>query len=326
MIKQAIIPLIILYLSGYADAEGTKKTSIAIMEFRANNTKEAYGKACVDILSEKLFATNHFTLMEKSQMDRIARQSGFREYDISEPEQVARLGRVLNVDKLIVGSITYLDSFIINVTVLNSSTGEIELNVKRKISRIKNLDDALEEIALAIERHYLGYDSLSGSFDIAVEGDYLLPYGVLGNLVNRGAGILAVLLLNKPFDNPVSIQGITGYYKMCPADASLDYFYMFPFYLCAAYKFNPAGNLAFIPSAGAGYIFTKLSGDGSADADKYRDDKQIYYNPALLIRVELDILLYDRWYLVITPQYNLFFEKERAGQFMSIGLGFKMLF
>ena len=298
------------------------------MEFRANNTKEAFGKACVDMLSEQLFATELFTLMEKNQMDRIARQNGFKEFNILDPEQIPRLGKILNVDKIIVGSITYIDTFIIDVKILNATTGEIEFNVKRKIKRIENLDDTLENIATAVERHYLGYYDLGGNFEIAVEVDYLYPLSVLGNVVNTGGGVQAVIQFNTPFDIPFNIQGITGYYSFIPEENSLDCFCMAPVYLSASCKFSPARNLHFIPSAGAGYIFTQVSSDGSTGTDGlyWKEGKNKYYNPSVILRTELDILLYDRWYLTFAPQYNIFFEKNRTGQFASAGLGMKMLF
>jgi len=327
LVRIITILLVLLSSADIAHAEETKKISMAIMEFRANNTKEAFGKACVDMLSEKLFATNLFTLMEKSQMDRIARQNGFKEFNMIDTEQISRLGKVLNVDKIIVGSITYIDSFIIDVKILNASTGEIEFNVKRKIRSIEKLEDVLEDIAIAIERYYLGYDNLSGNLDIAVEVHYIYPFGLLGNAVNAGPGVQAVVQFNNPFDIPFNIQALTGYYSFTPGRDSMDYFYMFPVYLCTSHKFSFSRNMDFIPSAGIGYIFSKVSsGDSAETVGLYWEKNKLYHNPSFLIRTELDVLLYDRWYLVITPQYTIFFEKDKAGQFASIGIGLKMLF
>ncbi len=102
---------------------------------------------------------------------------------------------------------------------------------------------------------------------------------------------------------------------------------MFPLYLSASYKIKPARNLNFIPSAGFGYLFSKISSEVSEEKDSmYWHEKSIYYNPSFVIGAELDILLIDRWYLAFTPQYNVFFEEERVGQFASLGLGLKMLY
>lgn len=319
-----IFIFLIVYCSIYA--EDFQKINIAIMEFRANNTKESFGNACMDMLSEKLFATKLFTLMEKSQMDRIARLNGFTEFNIIDPEQIAKLGRILNVDKMLAGSITYIDSFIIDVKTFNVTTGEIEFNAKRKISTIEKLEDALDDIALAIERHYLGYYRLSGKFDVSVEMHYLNPFDLFGKVVNPGPGVQAVIMFNSPFDLPFDVQAVTGYYSFHPCHESLDYFNMFPFFICASYKFSLGRNIKFIPSAGIGYIFSRISADNVATDNLYWQGKSLYYNPFIVMRTEFDLFLLDRWYLVCAPQYNAFFVQDKVGQFASLGLGLKLLF
>jgi hypothetical protein len=327
LVKKLLTLFLLLTLANNANAEESGKISIAIMEFRANNTKEAFGKACMDILSEKLFTSELFTLMEKNQMDRIARQNGFKEFSTADPEQVAKLGKKLNVDKMLAGSITYLDAYIIDVKILNAATGEIEFNVKKKISSINKLEDSLDDIALSIERHCQGYYELSGNFDISIEAVYLNPFGTFSNSVNPGIGIQGVLAVNSPAGLALDIQIVTGYYSFEPIYESMNYFYMFPLYLSASYNFKLTRNLSFLPSAGFGYIFSKVSSDQSDEVDRlYWQEKDLFYNPAIAIRAELDILLFDRWYLVFTPQYNVFFEEERVGQFASFCLGLKMLF
>ncbi len=206
MVKKLIIIIMLLSTANMAYAEKPAKTSIAIMEFRANNTKEAFGKACMDMLSEKLFASDLFTLMEKNQMDRIARQNGFKEFSTADTVQVAKLGKQLKVDKMLAGSITYLDSYIIDVKILNASTGEIEFNAREKISSINKLESALDDIALSIERHCQGYYELSGNFDISIEMVYLNPFGAFRDSVDHGIGIQGALTINSPMDAPFNIQ------------------------------------------------------------------------------------------------------------------------
>jgi hypothetical protein len=327
MLRKFIFLLMFLFLPVLAYAENHQKISIAIMEFHANNTKESFGNACLDILSEKLFGSKLFTLMEKSQMDRIARLNGFTEFNIIDPEQIAKLGRILKVDKMLVGSITYLDSYIIDVKIFNAANGEIEFNVNRKINSIEKLESALDDIAHATERHYLGYYRLSETFDIALEAHYLNPFGTFSKVVDRGFGVQAVISFNTPCKLPFNIQIVTGYFGFNPENDSIENFNMFPLYLCALYKFSLGRNIKFIPSAGLGYVFSKISTNGTENTGGlYWRDKSLYYNPAIIIRTEFDLFLFDRWYLVFTPQYNAFFLDDKTGQFVSLGLGLKMLF
>jgi len=325
--KKLFTLFMIFLLSGITYADENKKISMAIMEFRANNTNEGYGKACMDMLSEKLFASERFILMEKNQMDRIARLNGFNEFNTADPLQIAKLGKKLNVDKMLVGSITYLGIYIIDVKVLNATSGEIEFNTKKKISSIEKLEGAIEDAALSVERHCLGYYRLTGSFDVTVEMHYLFPFGVFGRGLDPGPGTEGVVEFNSPFDLPFNLQFITGFYSFKPVNVLMNYFYMFPVYLTFSKKFNISRNINIIPSAGGGYVFSKISSGKSNGAEGiYWENRKLYYNPAILIRTEIDILLYDRWYLAVAPEYTVFFEEDRVGQFASLGLGLKMLF
>lgn len=326
-IKRASIMLAVLLYALNVNAAESRKISLAIMDFRANNTKEGFAKACMDMLSERLFSSGLFTLMEKSQMDRIARANGFSEFDTANPLQVARLGRVLKVDKMISGSITFIDSYIIEVRVLNAATGEIEFNTRKNISSIDKLEPAIDDISLSIERHSTGYYNLSGNFDITIEGHYIYPFGDLGDAVDPGAGAELIARINSPLELPLDMQLVTGFFSFKPRNESMNYFCSVPVYFMLSRKIDLSRNLSLVPAAGGGYLFTKVSSDEPADGrDLYWSERSLYYNPAIVLRGEIDIFLMDRWYLAVTPQYNIFFEDERTGRFASLGLGIKMLF
>ncbi len=321
------IILLLICISGAVFAEDNKKISIAIMEFRANNTRDGFGKACLDMLSERLFASRLFVLMEKGQMDRIARVNGFQEFNSVDPLQVAKLGRVLKVDKMLTGSITYIDSYIINIKLVNSATGEIEFDIQKKTGSIEKLEKTIDEMAHSIERHCMGYYIPSGRYDVSFEMQYINPVGVLRNAVNSGAGITGIVQFNNPFDLPFNINASAGFYNFTPDTEPMNYFYMVPVLLSLTYKFAVSRNINFYPSAGGGYFFSRISCDNSiTKSGLYWDDNKFYYNPGIVIRAELDILLYDRWFLVFSPQYNIFFDKNDVGQFLSAGLGLKMIF
>lgn len=298
------------------------------MEFRANNTKESIARACEDILAEKLFSSKVFTLMEKRLMDRIARQHGFSEFDTADPKQVARLGKILNVEKILVGSITYLDSYKIDVRSIGVSTGEIDISVSKKISSLNELEGVLTDIALYIERHYLGYFRLHGKFDISAEMLVLSPVGVLEKAAGLGAGAQVSVIFNRPFPLPLDAQFASGYFYFTPKMKSVEYISMVPVTAGAAMTYHPARNIRFIPSVAIGYIFSWISFDKIEERTNsiYSYSRHFYYNPCVVLRSEIDVFLSDRWYLAVSPQYGIFFEPSNAGQFFAMALGLKMLF
>lgn len=321
---KALFLLLILFLTIPLFAE-EKKISIAVMDFRANNTDQGLGSACADMLAERLFSSKLFVLMEKSQMDRIARQNGFYEFDSTDPAQIRRLGKILKVEKLLSGSITYLDAYIINVKVFNAFTGEIDFTAEKRIGSVEKIDDIIADISLEVERHYLGYYNISGNFDISAEFIYNMPVGVMGDVVSRGLGGQAVITVNSPLDFSADIQAVCGYYDFTPACDGVKSYRVAPLFICCAYKFSLARNINFIPAAGPGYLFTYLSADTDGTG-LYDYSSKFHYNPSLMARGEFDIFLADRWYITAAPQYTVFFVPGDTGQYLSLALGVRMLF
>lgn len=324
MIKKLFLLLLVLNFTFPLFAQENKIT-IAITDFRANNTDPALGSACADMLAERLFSSKLFVLMEKSQMDRIARQNGFYEFDSTVPAQIRKLGRILNVEKLLSGSITYLDAYIINVKVFNALTGETDFSVEKRTGSVDRIDDIIADISIEIERHYLGYYDLSGEFDISAEFIYSMPLGVMGDAVGSGGGGQVVFTVNTPLGFPADIQVISGFYNFTPACSGIKSYNIVPLHIGCAYKFSIARNIKLIPAAGPGYIFTFLSADTDG-TDLYDYRRRFHYNPSLMARAELDIFLADRWYVTMAPQYTVFFVPGDTGQFASLALGVRMLF
>ena len=323
-INRLLLIILLLIFSVQLQSQD-KKISIAIMDFQANNTDETLGGACADMLAEKLFSSKLFILMEKSQMDKIARRNGFYEFNSTDPVQIKKLGKILNVEKLLSGSITYLDTYIINVKVFDAVTGEIDFTVEERVSSAGKIDDAIAGMALAVERHYLGYYNLSGDFDINAEFLYVMPFGSMADAVGSGIGGQVFVTLNTPFDLLADLQLMTGYYSFTPACDGIEAYNVVPLSINCAWKFSPARNIRFIPALGAGYIFTLLSSDTDGTG-LYDYSKKFHYNPAVTARAEFDIFLADRWYVTVTPQYALFFVPGDFGQFAALGLGLRMLF
>ena len=238
-----------------------KKISIAIVDFRANNTDPAIGSACADMLAERLFSSKLFILMEKTQMDRIARKNGFYEFDSTDPEQIRKLGKILKVDKLMAGSITLLDEYIVNVKVFNALTGQIDYTVEKRVGAVEKLDDVMDEISSAVERHYLGYYDLDGVYELDAEFLYIIPLGTMANAVDQGMGGQVFVTFNNPRGMPADLQVMAGCCSFVPACDEIGSYTVVPVYVSCARRFSPARNIRFIPAAGLGYIFTYVSAD-----------------------------------------------------------------
>jgi hypothetical protein len=71
--------------------------------------------------------------MERSQMDRVLKEQGFQSSGLCDGNECAvEVGKVLGIDRMVVGSIGKIGSmYIINVRMVDVSTGEILASVRR---------------------------------------------------------------------------------------------------------------------------------------------------------------------------------------------------
>jgi hypothetical protein len=79
--------------------------SFAFIGIKTTGIDDAYGTVFGNIISADVHAEESFRLMDKTQMARIARGKGILDFDITDIKRIADSGKLLKVDKLIVGTI-----------------------------------------------------------------------------------------------------------------------------------------------------------------------------------------------------------------------------
>ena len=104
------------------------KTNIAVLSFEAKNVGQETADAVADILSTELFNTNRFNVVERQMMTRILEEQQLSMTGITDASQAAEIGKILNVEKIMIGSLSKLgNTFIINSRVVDVETGAVEL-------------------------------------------------------------------------------------------------------------------------------------------------------------------------------------------------------
>ncbi len=328
VLKLFLLILVILFVTKVGLlAKQNKKISVAVVVFKENNCPKSIAQAATDMFEGNLYKAKMFTLLDRSQMDRIARLHGFAEYDTANQTQMAKLGSLLKVDKIIVGTVTKLDSYKINVKAMQATTGVIDYSAEVSVETIAGFDTAISKISIQVERYYLGYYNLSGLYDLSVNFTAIYPTGVMLRGTKSGVGLNAVCSFNKllyQFD----LITAAGLYSMFPDKNFIKTWYMLPIQVYLGYTFLIAKNLRVQPSIGAGYLFSRIEFDTYEHrlSGDYNYTMNYYYNPLVACRGELSVLLYDRWYLTVVPGFILFFEREKTGGMVTLDLGIKMLF
>ncbi len=109
------------------------KTRIAVLSFEAKNVNQETAEAVADILSTELFNTNRFDVIERQAINKILEEQKLQMTGITDMSQAAEIGKVLNVEKILIGSVSRLgQTYIINTRLVGVETGALELaeNIK----------------------------------------------------------------------------------------------------------------------------------------------------------------------------------------------------
>jgi curli biogenesis system outer membrane secretion channel CsgG len=77
----------------------------------ADNDPPNVGKVAADLLITRLVQEGKVTVVERSAIDRILTEQNFSNTDRTDPLTAAKLGRILGVDAIIMGTITHYDYF-----------------------------------------------------------------------------------------------------------------------------------------------------------------------------------------------------------------------
>jgi hypothetical protein len=138
-----------------------KKISIAVLDFE---TKEGVSKSLqvpvTDKLSEELFNTGKYRLLDRKNVQTILHQQGINSCTSS--DCAVEVGQLLSVDKIVTGSISKIkDVYMVNASMTNVGTGEVDgiANIMSHGDEI-NVLDVIRDIAIKIAGLKEGNESL----------------------------------------------------------------------------------------------------------------------------------------------------------------------
>ncbi len=93
-----------------------KKKRVAVLDFEYGTvsssvaaifgTNQDVGKGIADLLVQKLVQDGKFSVIERKALDKIIAEQNFNNSDRADPTSAAKIGKILGVDAIIIGSIT----------------------------------------------------------------------------------------------------------------------------------------------------------------------------------------------------------------------------
>jgi TolB-like protein len=136
----------------FVDAAGQLKPHVAVLNLEGREISENEAATLTDQLRGHLVNAGAFIVLERGKMENILREQGFQQSGCTLTECAVRAGRMLNVQKMVAGSIGKLNkTYAINISMIDVESGRIEKSFNRNYEgEIDGLLEILQDIALEL--------------------------------------------------------------------------------------------------------------------------------------------------------------------------------
>ncbi|HAM37890.1 MAG TPA: hypothetical protein DCP53_00595 [Elusimicrobia bacterium] len=126
-------------------------SSFAVTDFEAKNISQIEASEISDLIRSELINIGTFNVVEKNDMQNILTGLAFQQTSCATVECAILIGRILNVEKMVVGSVSKLiDTYYITVNLVEVATGEILKSQNEKTYSKDELSSLCRNIAQRI--------------------------------------------------------------------------------------------------------------------------------------------------------------------------------
>lgn len=129
-----------------------EKITVAVLDFEPKNVSPESAEALTDLLRTELFNTGCFSVVERQKIQKVLEEQKFQMSGVTDTDQATQIGRLLNVKKIMIGTVNKLGTtHIINTRIVDVQSGLVELAeaVESKGGE-EHLPAAITELALKI--------------------------------------------------------------------------------------------------------------------------------------------------------------------------------
>lgn len=130
--KKLMLLLVVLFLCSLSNAQLKKRVAVSRFEDRAGTGYNHLGEGVADMLVTALVKTGKFTVLERQELEKVLDEQKLGESGIVTPETAPKLGKVLGVELLVVGSIS---EFGTKESQVSGGISFLSGGIKRKTSR-----------------------------------------------------------------------------------------------------------------------------------------------------------------------------------------------
>ena len=127
--------------------------NVAVAEFIGKNVSQADASIVADFLRTGLVNTGLFNVMDRNNMDTVLAEQKFQNSGCTGQECAAEMGKLLNVKRILVGSLSkLLDTYYITVNVVDVETGKITASYNSDATSSKELVTACQKIVKELSK------------------------------------------------------------------------------------------------------------------------------------------------------------------------------
>ncbi|HEY1406977.1 MAG TPA: hypothetical protein VF857_10240 [Spirochaetota bacterium] len=309
------------------ETASSPQLSLAIARIKAVNCDEEYGAISEDLLSADVHSAGTFILMDKTQMERVAKKAGFVDFDIGDTRLLADQGKLLKVDKIIVGTIIKHDGFVINLRCIDTKTSTIEYITTEQTRNGSDLGKVMQASADNICRFYSGFGKISGKLDFSTGISSFVPVGAYAKFLNPSYGAILSVNINNLQNEYTRMYFSSGINCFTPKNGRYREFSEIFLTGGISGRFQPVNSMQFCPRASAGPVISRLNYDidGKRNSKGFTYEKKYYFNFCVLFEAEMSLYIYDRWLLSVAPGFMYIADRKNSGTLFSVGAGIKTL-
>jgi len=187
--KRIVIICILIFSIGYADILiAAEKSNVAVLDFSGKNVSKDEADIITEYFRSELTKTGKFYVMDRSNIKRILEEQVIQSSGITDVNNAVRLGRLMNLQYVFVGTYSKLDNLImLNVEMINIETAKIEKSESRSTENPKPKDklDLARYIAYSFTGFDVGYELFWDGSRVGFEPEWSIDQAVKNLQWNR---------------------------------------------------------------------------------------------------------------------------------------------
>lgn len=298
------------------------KKRIAVLGFTANNVDESLARIVRNNIELSLFESKKFEVLEHDRIDFILKERKSI-LECSDEECGSVLGEMLSAQFVILGSVTKLDKFIVQIKVIDASRKQLIIIEKTETDSEADLRNTAVDLSGIIAEEIENIGRKTNPLFFSAGFLYVMPLEYLKGRFDPGFGIglsggIEDILFNR------TLLGIDIQYLYFNGKSGITHHaYMLPVTLFTGYRL-PVWKFSFLPCISAGGSYNSIYYYPSVDSIDYSAQSEFEFIVKGGIKVEYNLT--GAFHIDISSDYCMIFEREGEIEFVTCGLGAGMRF